>query len=363
MARASTTADQGKAVDLETVARAMAWAICNGDIVNLRLLFAPFSPARRNSSERFDQPKYLYLQPAPEQMATPEYSAALELVRRGSAWAHIQRELEADRPAQLPWELLMALGDRAVALGKYSSAARAYETLRIRGRMQEEFLTQATCALDAGDVPTAARAFSIASGLAYNYAAFPEPGPQVPDFQIRALMIHGEYPQTPSDCLAAQEAEPFVNNALAYLLLDPAMAARTEKYPLPLKTALAAELVRLGDPEWDTFAQRYREAVAMAENLGQRLAQDTRRQSLSLADEIAAQREADPAELMIHLLGRAIPEGEWWQYLKELACLHPAGVLFIARQAVGDTEVLTPRFRPDNPLGIASGLIAAPATM
>ena len=70
---------------------------------------------------------------------------------------------------------------------------------------------------------------------------------------------------------------------------------------------------------------------------------------------------------MAALLGREIENGEWWQYLKELGYEHPAGVLFIARQVVGDTEILMPRLLADSRVPRALGLAtpnaeAAPPT-
>src|SRR5690606_12280615 len=123
-------------------------------------------------------------------------------VRDDETWRHVQTELEANRPAQLPSDLLLMLADNAVRQGKYTSAAQAYELLRIRSRMQDEFYAAADRALDENDVARAVRGYRAATGLAYDYAAFPEPLPEVPDYQTRALLLHGEYPTRPDDCVA-----------------------------------------------------------------------------------------------------------------------------------------------------------------
>ncbi len=345
-----------KVVSSETIAHAIAKAVLEGDIVNFRLLFLPFSPARTSSTERFDVPKYRYLLPSREMAASAEFQRALHKVTEAETWRHIENELRALRPAQLPWQLLLELGDNAVRHGKYTSAAQAYESLRVRGRMQEEFLRQADDALDAGDIPRAAHGYLVATGLAYNYAAFPEPLPAVPDFQTRALMIHGEYPITPDQCFAAQDTEPFVRGGLAYLLADNAIAARLDKRPIEVRIAMLQEINRRRDPDWDVFARRYREACAMATALGKRLEQASRSRPITLEEEIAAQLGEDPKQIPAHLLGRVIENGAWWQYLKELAYEHPAGVLFLARQVVGSDEILIPRFRAESSALKALGL-------
>jgi len=338
---------------MDLVAKALAKSVYDGDIVNLRLLFSPFSPARVASTEQLESFKYAYLLPDEEQERDEAYGKALELVREADTWAHIGTELEANRPAQIPWQLLLMLGDRAVRAGKYTSASQAYEMLRIRPRMQEEFLRQADAALDSGDVARAVHGYLVATGLAYNYAAFPEPLPVVQDFQTRALMLHGEYPERPEDAVGMLPAEAFVDTALTYLLLDAQVAGRLKERPLDVRLAFLGKLVEHRDPNWRDFVHRYREARKMAEDMERRFGHtdpDRADSSPSLAEEIAEQEGDDPSAVSAHLLGRSIPQGEWWQYLKELAFEHPPAALFVARQIVGETEILVPRCRADSPV-------------
>ena len=145
-------ATDAKQVDMELAARAFAKAVHDGDIVNLRFLFGPFTPARATSSERFETEKYAYLLPDEEQERSREFQSVLDLVRSRSVWAHIENELSMSRPPQLPSDLVLALGDNALRQGKYTSAAQAYEMLRIRARMQELVLEAADESLDRGDL-------------------------------------------------------------------------------------------------------------------------------------------------------------------------------------------------------------------
>ena len=345
-------------------AHELAKAMCDGDIVNVRFLFSPFSPARKDSPERFETDKYAYLLPDPEMERSPEFAEMLARVRMPSLWSHIRNELEAKRPTQLPFELLMTLADNAVRGGKYTSAAQAYEMLRIRGRMQDEFVHQADAALDAGDIPKAVRGYVIAASLEYDYAAFPEPLPAVPNFQTRALMLHGEYPERPEDSLPLQETPAFLRAAFTYLLLHATLAARLEARPIEVLTAFLCELVRRRDPNWSEFARRYREACAMAREFAERIARAAAREGHrwpGLEDEIEAQLGEDPMRIPARLLGRTIEGGEWWQYLKELAYEHPPSILFVARQVIGDNETLLPRYRADSPIPPLLGLTDADA--
>jgi len=358
-------AAQEKAVNQELAALALAKAVYDGDIVNFRLLFTPFSPIRVDSSERLEDEKYAYLLPDEETEASREFRDVVAMVRRDATWSHIQQELGANRPARLPWELVLELGDNAVLRGKYTSASQAYELLRIRRRMQDEFFDQADKAFDGGNLKRAVHGYIVATGLDYDYAAFPEPLPLVPDFQRRALMLHGVYPERVEDCVPLQERETFLRTGLTYLLLDAGAAARLESRPFEQRLAFLAELVRQRDPNWRDFAHRYREACGMMRDFEKRIerAKEESGARNSLAEQIEEALGDDPRAVPACLLGRAIENGEWWQYLKELAYIHPASILFVSRQLVGETEIIVPRYRRDSPvpaqLGLTTGTAAS----
>lgn len=349
-----------KVVNPELTLRAIAKAVADGDVVNFRFLFGPFSPARRDSTEHFETEKYAYLLPEDAEAGMSVFREAMELARREDVWDHIQRELEAGRPARLPSVLLLMLADNAVRLGKYTSASQAYELLRMRRRTQQQFLDQADKALDAGDVSCAVRGYLIGAGLAYDYAAFPDPLPLAPNYQTEALKLHGEYPVRPEDSVALFEPEAHVNKALEFLLYDAESAGRLLGRPFETRLAFLKELVKQIDPAWPEFVRRYHEACTLITELGQglqRQAAGVRQGGNGLAEEIREQRQRlAPAEIMVRLLGRKIENGEWWEYLKELAYEHPASVLFISRQAVGDMEILMPRLRAESATPRALGL-------
>lgn len=348
-----------KEVDTDQAAQAMAKAVQDGDIVNFWLLFGPFSPARSDTTERFDTGKYAYLAPSEEQLADREFADILHQVRDVLTWAHIEKELAAKRPAQLPAHLVLRLADNAVRAGKYTSAAQAYEMLRIRARMQDEFFRQADTLLDAGDIAGGVRGYIIATGLEYNYSAFPEPLPVVPDFQKRALMLHGEYPERPEDSLPLQPPEAFMRTALGYLFASADAAARVLERDNDIQNAFLVELIHQRDPKWEAFAQRYRETAKLMREFAERIqhtVDDHQQGSADLAAEIEEQLGQDPMTIPAHLLGHTLEGGMWWQYLKELAYQHCAAVLFLSRQFVGDKEILVPRFRADSPLPQALGL-------
>ena len=342
-------------VDFATVSEALAKSVYDGDIVNFRLLFAPFSPARQASTELFDMPKYQYLLPDDRVAGEPRYREALDKVNQPEMRAFIQAELDANRPPQLPWDLLLMLADNAVRLAKYTSAAQAYESLRIRSRMQQMFLDHGNSALDRGDIPGGVKGYVISTGLAYDYAAFPEPLPAIPDFQTRALLLHADYPDTPEASIAMADTGPLLQAGFEYLLSPDAAGALSER-PEPVRLEFLVELVRQQDPQWAAFLERYEEASRLAGQFGDRLRVSTG--NLTLADEIQRQSGEDPRRIPATLLGHTIEGGEWWQYLKELAYEHPAAALFVARQAVVDFEILVPRHRPDSPVACALGITA-----
>ncbi len=358
MARKKTF--QKPPVSQEMIDACLAYAVSEGDIVNFRFLFLPYSPLRDDSTEDIESQKYSYLWPEDE--ADPHFERALAAVQQPAVRAHVKAQLEKKGPAQLPAELLLPLADNAVRLGKYTTAAQTYELLRIRRRMQEEFLAEADRALEDNDIPRAVRGYIIATGLDYDYAAFPEPLPAVPNYQSRALMLHAEYPKQPQDCVALQSTESHVRTALGYLLLDAEAAARLEVRPLEQKLSFLETLIRTCDPEWERFAAHYRDACGLVDQLSKRIQREANRAegvNDTLASEIEAQNETlDPGTIPERLLGRAIPGGEWWQYLKELAYEHPASALFVSRQVISkDEEIIMPRLLHENPLPARLGLI------
>lgn len=330
-------------VSPEMVEGCIAKAVAEGDIVNFRFCFIAYSPLRNTSSEDIQTPKYAYLRP--DKTDTPEFRAALALVRQPSIRQHVQAQLEKKGNPQYPWELILALADNAVRLGKYSSAAQAYEMLRVRARMMELFFQEGEHALDAADMPRAVHAFLIAIGLNYDYSAFPEPLPAVPNFQTKALMLHAIYPRRPEECVALLPPEMHLRVALEYLLLSPEAAARLENRPTAQRLDFIVELVRQQDAQWADFARRYRETCAFIAQLNEQR-QRRSQGAEALAAEIDLQQQHDLwAQVPARLLGRTIPGGTWWQYLKELAYQHPAAPLFISRQFISeDLEILLPRY-------------------
>lgn len=360
MARKRTAVLAPVAADPKITAQALAKAVAEGDIVGFRLVFAPFSPARDNTSEDFSSGKYSNLLVDEELERTPEYATALEIIEDKATWAHIQGELQAARPACLPSGPLMLLADNAVRLGKPTAAAQAYELLRIRERMQLEMLDEADRLLAAGEIERAAKGYDIASGLNYDYAGFPDPVPMGFDYQTRALILHGEYPRHLEDCVAALPAETFIGVALEYLLNDRNIAKRLLEHPLERKLAFLHALIHRRDPQWDEFAARFREACTLMEPFAAALASgnDSVNGRISLQNEVDVEQAGDPWVLPAALLGRELENGQWWQYLKELAVKHPAAPLFIARQLLGEVEVLVPRLPVDSPIPRELGLPA-----
>lgn len=354
----TNSASETKTVDPALTARALAKTIAQGDIVNFRHVFSSLSPARQSSPERFEDDRYAYLRTNDEIEQGEEYRACLELVRDAETWRHIETELNEARPPQLPAQLVLRLGDNALRLAKYTSAAQAYELLRIRPRMQEQCLTLADQALKDGPLPRAVKGYVMAAGLAYNYAAFPEPLPTVPDFQTRALMLHGEYPLRPEDGVAAQPLDEHLKTALAYLLGEPEMAARLKEHPLDLRIAFLKQLIADIDSGWSAFVERYRQAVEMQTQWAHRVGINEDDPEGITISTVEADQDS-PECVTEKLLGRQLQPGEWWQYLKELALVCPTGVLFIARLFVGGREYLVPRFPTEDALARAVGLVDA----
>lgn len=337
MAKAATTAQ--KKIDMELAKKAFAKSVDDGDFVTFNILFSALSPLRAWTPEILESEKYGYLRPDGDQENSTSFQEALQLVSSADTWAFIERELTAERPAQLPSELLIPLADNAVRKFKYSMASQAYELLRIRRKMREEFFKQGNDAIKADDIKKGVQGYLVATGLSYDYAAFPEPLPMTANYQSGALMLHGRYPRTPDDCLAVQPPEVHTNAALNYLLNDDEAAEMLKELPLATRIMFLKELIYRIDPQWDTFVQRYKQACDQIADYADRM----KHTNATLEDEIDEQQGHTPVQIMETLLGRSIENGTWWQYIKDLAYVHPASVLFVARQRIGEHEIIMPR--------------------
>lgn len=345
-------------VSQEMVDRCIAKTVFEGDIVNFRFLFFAYSPLREESTEDIDNVKYAYLVPQDDEGDEGgRYQEALRLASEPAIREHIKEQLSSEGPAQLPWELICLLADNAVRLGKYSAAGQAYELLRIRRSMQEEFFRQGDEALDKDEVARGVLAYRIGVGLAYDYAAFPEPLPSVANHQTEALLLHAVYPTDPADALALQPTEKHVDLALEYLL-DREAAGRLSSRPLEERLAFLDVLIRAMDSQWDDFTGRYHEAITLTDAVRGALERANDPAGKGLEEELKG--EVDEEEfwkIPECMLGRAIGAAEWWQYVKELAYEHPAAILFIKRQVVSEgLEIVIPILPASSPLAQRLGL-------
>ena len=128
-----------------------------------------------------------------------------------------------------------------------------------------------------------------------------------------------------------------------------------------MRTAFLKELVLQSDARWDEFRDRFLKASKRAREFGEQLtaALEGQADDQTLEDEVAQQLGGDPREIPETMLGRAIPDGEWWQYLKDLAYEHPASALFVSRLRLGPVEILTPRVNGSFPIVQELGLVEA----
>jgi len=341
-----------KVVEQEIIDLALAKAIADGDIVNFRFLFLPYSPLREDPTEDIESIKYSYLLPTEEEEQTPLFKSALELVSREDIREHIQKELHKKGPAQLPSDLLLALADNAVRHEKFTSASQAYELLRIRHRMQELFFAQGEKELAKNNLSNAVRAYRMASSLEYDYSAFPEPLPAVPRYQDQALILHAEYKTVWNECIGNLPVDNFLKVAFNYLFLLPEHASRITNKPIEVQIPFLVELIRQIDPKWEQLTQRINQVIPLMQDLYQELKTRAER----IADGHLWEDEWDEGlntekylEISEQLLGRKLNQKDWWAYLKELAYEHPPSILFVSRQMIGkEQEIIIPRYNSDN---------------
>lgn len=347
-----------KVIDDSLLDRCLAAAIATGDIVNLRFLFMPASPFRVDSSEDISQSKYAYLLPEEE---NKEMEEALQLVQQPEISRQVRAQLEKKGPPQLPWQLLQSLADQALRCGKYTAASQAYELLRTRRRMQEIFLDQADAALDRGAFYEAAQGYTLASGLQYDYAAFPEALPAVLNYQEKALSFHGSYPLTTED-EATTDDKVLCRSSLQFLMQGAEFLQRLDVREEKELVQFTAEVIRCLDPEWDSFVSAFHESLALVEKyepLFKHINSYTQEALEVLLEEIFTDEEKEELRRIAPLFAPGAPEGEeWWLTMRTLAYHHPGAVLFVRRQRLSATEeILIPECSRDSELARLLGLV------
>ncbi|HNZ49469.1 MAG TPA: hypothetical protein PLQ42_10590 [Candidatus Hydrogenedentes bacterium] len=336
-----------KNIDYALLDRCLAAAIACGDIVNLRFLFLPASPFRRDSSEDISMSKYAYLLAEEESDAL---EAALRLVQQAEISRQVREQLEKKGPPQLPWELLQALADNALRLGKYTAASQAYELLRTRRRMQEIFLDQADAALDRGAYAEGARGYKIAAGLQYDYAAFPEALPAVLNYQEKAVTLHGKYPVVlEGETLSDDRA--LCRSSLLFLLQGADFIQRLENRDDESLIQFTAEMIRCLDPAWDRFVPAFQEACRLISpfaELFSRINSYTQEALEVLLEEIFSDEEKETLRGISQFFAPGIAEGSAWQLvMRTLAYYHPGAVSFVRRQRLSASEEILIPALPD----------------
>ena len=337
----------------------LAHAVAEGDIVNFRLLFMPASPFREDSPEDASTPKYDYL--FRNHPMRPGTGKRLAAVSRPEIGRFVREQLARKGPPRLPWQLLLALGDNAARLGKYTAASQAYELLRVRRRFQDLTLDKADAQLRQGNIQTAVKGYGIALGLQYDYGAFPEPLPAVPDYQERAPALHQAYPATPEQTLALQDDEVLCRAALGYLLPFKEFSGRFQQFEPETLVPFTAALIRALDEDWDAFAAAFKDAERRAsahQSLFNKLNSYTADVLEVLAEEVLEEGLLPELRAIPGLLTNAPGENrEWWHYVKVMAFRHPGAPVFVARQRLSaNEEIIVPRYRQDSELAKALGL-------
>ncbi|NLN92644.1 MAG: hypothetical protein GX130_04940 [Candidatus Hydrogenedens sp.] len=346
-----------KVIDDALLDRCLAAAIATGDIVNLRFLFMPASPFRPDSSEDISQSKYAYLLPKEEK---GEMDEALQLVRQPEISRLVRAQLAKKGPPQLPWELLQSLADQALKCGKYTAASQAYELLRTRRRMQEIFLDQADAALDGAAFYEAAQGYTIASGLQYDYAAFPEALPAVLNYQEKALSLHRAYPPTTEESETDDSA--LCRSILQFLMQGAEFLQRLEGRDGEVLVQFTAQVIRCLDPQWEHFVSAFHESLAIIkayETLFTRINSYTQEALEVLMEEIFTDEQKEELRRIAPLFAPGAPEGEeWWLTMRTLAYHHPGSVLFVRRQRLSATEeILIPECPRDSQLARLLNLV------
>ena len=353
------TSNTGQSYE-DLLEEALAHAIAEGDIVNFRLIFMPSSPFRPDSPEDASTAKYDYL--FSESPEAQQYREALALVRESTMAAYVREELDRKGPPRLPWQLVLALGDNATRLGKYTAASQAYELLRIRRRMQDLTLEEADAALAGGNIRRAVQGYRIALGLQYDYSAFPEPLPAVPDYQERAPALHMVYPASPEQTLALQGDEKLCRVGLGYLMPFNEFTSRFQQIPEDKLIDFTAGVIRTFDQTWEKFVTAFREALQRAnacEAIFAKLNTYSAEALEVLSEDIVdAQHREDLRHISTALVEGSDLQWEWWQYVKTLAYHHPGAALFVTRQRISaKEEILIPKCGENSRLAHALGLI------
>jgi hypothetical protein len=154
--------------------------------------------------------------------------------------------------AQAPRELIQAVLDRALQMGKFLSAGRCLDMLGERDAYVEKFLSKGMAAARKGDGAEAAGALVTAANLDHRDG--------IPMFQYSGPALHKMCAGSTDSCVTRLEEENAVLKAFKYLLESEKVYEALAELAPDERRSLLPFVVKERDPETDEFMKRLEEA-------------------------------------------------------------------------------------------------------
>jgi hypothetical protein len=156
------------------------------------------------------------------------------------------------QPSKAPRELVQAVLDRALEMGKFLSAGRCLDMLGERDAYVEKFLSKGIAAARKGDRTGAAAALVTAANLGHRDG--------IPMFQYSGPALHDMCAASTDSCVTRLEEENAVLKAFKYLLQSEKVYEAVAELSPDERRSLLPSVATERDPETGEFMKRLEEA-------------------------------------------------------------------------------------------------------
>lgn len=246
-------------------------------------------------------------------------------------------------------QILMQIAQNALRFKKFSFASKAYDELGKKEQVISDYIKEGDSLLGEDKIQQAVENYLITTKLAYDYKQT-----FGPNFQQRGLQLHADCISHPTNCITAStDIQTITDEGIEYLLNNHQIAEKLRQQPLPVKKSLLKVLAQLQDSNYPAFVENYKAAVQKLKETTQdyeegKISDDFRTEEVQEAEEqhksgglsdeglemikqkkLLEDNWGKVLDVQQTLLGRAIAEDNFLQYIRELLWEHPVSALVV----------------------------------
>lgn len=329
----------------------LAWAIAHGDLFCAKIALS-LTDDKLLAADSLSRFSYLI----PDNSSAGMNAGADEkiLQRRGMVNEMFREALDSLTDEMLNAEslseqMLAQIAQNALKLKKISFASKAYDELGEKEKVSSDYIKAGDSLLAEGKIQPAVENYLIAAKLAYDHKLT-----FGPNFQQRGLQLHADCMNQPTNCITASpDMQTIIDEGIEYLINNQRIAEKFRQQPLPVKQSLLKVCAQLQDSNLPVFVENYKAAVQKLKDATKdyeagKISDEFRLEEVQQAEEqhqtgslsseglerikqnnLLEDNWEKLLDVQQTLLGRAIAEDNFLQYIRELLWEHPVSALVV----------------------------------